>query len=155
MACAGVCGGSVFKRADFAGERRGIVRVGANLDQFLSAVAMAREEIDLESAGRLDVGDLRPAALSFDEDDGFQRMAGVGFAAGHLMTLDYVAQQQHVHVALQQVAALHWTEALGFRETSGDEIIGKMMVASATSIRLPHPITNSSMELSIVSFRRM
>ena len=51
------------------------------MDEVLRSIDVAGEEIHFEAVWRLDEGDLGPAALEFDENGGFESVAGVGFAA--------------------------------------------------------------------------
>ena len=73
--------GGDLEGADFTGQCFRVIHIGADLDEILAADCMAREKIDLEAGGGLHVGDFGSLALQFDEDDGFQGMAGVGLAA--------------------------------------------------------------------------
>ena len=74
-------GGGVLEGADFTGQCFRVIHTGADLDEILAAVGMAREKIDLEAGGGLHIGDFGSLALQFDEADGLQGMAGVGLAA--------------------------------------------------------------------------
>ncbi len=81
LAGAGMLGRRVLKCPDFAGEGVRVIDGGADLDEVLRSIDVAGEEIHFEAVWRLDVGDLGPAALEFDENGGFESVAGVGFAA--------------------------------------------------------------------------
>lgn len=81
LAGARMLGRRVMKCPDFAGEGVRLIDGGADLDEVLRSIDVAGEEIHFEAVWRLDVGDLRSAALKFDEYGGFERVAGVGFAA--------------------------------------------------------------------------
>ncbi len=66
--------------ANFASEGGGVIDRGADLDEVLRVVEVAGEEIHLEAAGRLHIGELGPAALELDKDGCFEGVAGIGFS---------------------------------------------------------------------------
>ena len=81
MVCIRMIRASIPECTDFSRAGFRFVDGGADLDQFLGAVRVAGEEVDLEAGRGFDIGDFRLAALKFIEDAGFQRLAGVRLAA--------------------------------------------------------------------------
>lgn len=64
--------------AGFAGEGGGIRGISADLDEVSLAVWVGGVEIDFVSLGGAGVVDLAAAAEEFDENGGFEGMAGIG-----------------------------------------------------------------------------
>jgi len=66
------------ERTKLAIERFGLCQVRTDLDQFLPPVAEAREKINLEALGRLDVPDLGAPPVQLMQHNGLQSVPLIG-----------------------------------------------------------------------------
>lgn len=103
-------GGGIGEGADFAFGGFGVAGVGADLDELVTAIGVAGEEVDLVACGRADPGGGGAAAFEFEQHERLKCMTHVGAACtiveGNERGVDGVGFAR-VHHALALGAGLH------------------------------------------------
>lgn len=115
-------GGGIAEGAEFAFGGFGGAGVGADLDELLAAISVAGQEVDLVASGSSDPGGGGAAALEFEQDECFKRVADVGTSGliveGDERGVDRVGFARIDHALALRVWLFEWQSFVFIWETN-------------------------------------